>query len=171
VNAQKRLLVNFRLKFWHHHSIPWPRFPYRARYFGDLRTFSVDFFAFHKLNVRHISTSGLVDLESVSRDAYLVMKFCTKFEVDTTIRCLVIALLLLIRYVTLWPWPFDFGQWSYMAGHVVNPSTNFEDLVAIRSWVMCSDVSHLVGNFGISVGLLSFFFRKYSSRCMRLNES
>jgi len=32
---------------------------------------------------------------------YLTMKVSTKFEVDTTIRCLVIALLLLIRYVTL----------------------------------------------------------------------
>jgi len=25
------------------------------------------------------------------------------------------------------------GQWSYMAGHVVNPSTKFEDPTAIRS--------------------------------------
>jgi len=34
------------------------------------------------------------------------MKVSTKYEVDTTIRCRVIALLLLIRYVTLtfWPW-------------------------------------------------------------------
>jgi len=34
------------------------------------------------------------------------MKVSIKFEVDTTIRCLVIALLLLISYVTLtfWPW-------------------------------------------------------------------
>jgi len=28
---------------------------------------------------------------------------------------------------------FDFGQWSYMAGHVINPSTKFEDPTAIRS--------------------------------------
>ena len=27
----------------------------------------------------------------------------------------------------------DFGQWSNMADHVVNPSTKFEDLTAIRS--------------------------------------
>jgi len=32
---------------------------------------------------------------------YLMMKVFTKFEVDTSIRYLVIALLLLIRYVTL----------------------------------------------------------------------
>ena len=44
---------------------------------------------------------GHLDLESVSRDAHLAMTVSTKFEVDTTIRCLVIALLLLIRYVTL----------------------------------------------------------------------
>ena len=60
-HAQKRLSVNFWLKLWHHHSIPWPRSPYRSRYFDDLRTFSVDF-ALNKLNVRHISTPGLVDL-------------------------------------------------------------------------------------------------------------
>jgi len=41
--AQERPFMNFRLKFWYHHSIPWSRFPYRARYFGDTRTFSVDF--------------------------------------------------------------------------------------------------------------------------------
>ena len=40
------------------------------------------------------------------------MKVSTKFKVDTTIRCLVIALLLLIRYVTLWPWPLAFWPWS-----------------------------------------------------------
>jgi len=57
-------------------------------------------FALDKLNVRHISTSGL-DLGSVSRDAHLAVTVSTKFEVDMAIRCLVIALLLLIRYVTL----------------------------------------------------------------------
>jgi len=43
VHGQKWLFINFRWKFWHHHSIPWLQFPYMARYFGDLRTFSVDF--------------------------------------------------------------------------------------------------------------------------------
>jgi len=37
----------------------------------------------------------------VSHDEHLAVTVSTKFEVDTTIRCLVIALLLLIRYVTL----------------------------------------------------------------------
>ena len=52
------------------------------------------------------------DLESVSTDAHLAMTVSTKFEVDTTIRCLIIALLLLIRYVTLLPWPLTFWLWS-----------------------------------------------------------
>jgi len=42
-HAQKQLFMNFRIKLWHHNSSHWPRFPYRARYFRDLRTFSVDF--------------------------------------------------------------------------------------------------------------------------------
>jgi len=40
------------------------------------------------------------------------MKVSTKLKVDTTIRCLVIALFLLIRYMTLWPWPLHFWPWS-----------------------------------------------------------
>jgi len=84
------------------------------------------------------------DLESAPHVSALAMKVSTKFKVDTTIRCLVIALLLLIRYVALWHWPFDFDQWSYMAGHTVNLSTKFEDPTAIRSWVMNSDISERI---------------------------
>jgi len=39
-------------------------------------------------------------------------------------------------------WPFDLGQWSNMAGHVVNPSTKFEDPTPIRSRLMSYDVRH-----------------------------
>ena len=42
-HAQEPAFMNFQWKFWHHHLIPWSRFPYRARYFRDTRTFSVDF--------------------------------------------------------------------------------------------------------------------------------
>ena len=62
------------------------------------------------------------------------MKVSTKFKIDTTIRCLVIALFLLIRYMTLYDLdlrPFALGEWSYMAGHVVNPSTKFEHPTAL----------------------------------------
>ena len=61
-HAQKRLFMNFRCKFRHRRSIRRPRFPVWVQNFGDLATFSVDFFAFYILNVRHISTSSLFDL-------------------------------------------------------------------------------------------------------------
>jgi len=39
-------------------------------------------------------------------------------------------------------WPFDLEQFSYMAGHVTNPATKFEDPKTIRSWVTSYNVSH-----------------------------
>ena len=124
-HAQKRLYMNFRLKFWHHHSIFWPRFPYGAPYFHDLRTFSVEFCIGYAECPPHLyfRSSWPTDLESVSRDAHLAVTVFTKFEVDTTIRSLVIALLLLIRYVTLWPWPLTFWLWSVIihGGSPVQP--------------------------------------------------
>ena len=67
----------------------------------------------------------------------------TKFEVDMIVRCQVMTLLLLIRHVTLWPWPFTFWpeQWLYVAGHVVNLSTKFED--SIRSSFLSCDDCHI----------------------------
>ena len=60
--------------------------------------------ALDRLNVCHISTSALVDL--LTKKVCHVMRHptvtvSTKLEADTTIRCLVIALLQLIRYVIL----------------------------------------------------------------------
>jgi len=52
------------------------------------------------------------DLESASHVPPLTIKVSTKFKVDTTIHCLVMASLLLIRYVSLWPWPLTFWPWS-----------------------------------------------------------
>ena len=72
----------------------------------------------------------------------LAMKVSTKFKVDTTVCWLVIALLQVICYVTLWPW-FDvltLVNGHTWRGHAVNPS-KFEDPTAIRSWVMSSDIS------------------------------
>jgi len=60
----------------------------------------------------YFRSSWPTDLESASRDVYLTMKVSTKFEVDTSIRCLVIALLLLIRYVTL-----TFDLLTLVSGH------------------------------------------------------
>ena len=43
-HAQKRLFMNFRCKFRHRRSIRRPRFPVRVQNFGDMATFSVDFY-------------------------------------------------------------------------------------------------------------------------------
>jgi len=51
------------------------------------------------LNVNHISTSGVVDLLNYEV-CHVFLPSSAKFEVDVTIRCLVIAFLLLIGYVT-----------------------------------------------------------------------
>jgi len=63
--------MNFQLKFWHHHSIPWSRFPYRARYFCDTRTFFGDFCIGYAEcpPYFYFRSSWPTDVESVSRDA------------------------------------------------------------------------------------------------------
>jgi len=103
-------------------------------------------FALDKLNVRHISTSGLVDL--------LTSKVChgeSFHKVWKLIRPSTAQLLRYCFWYVTWPcdldlWPSDLGQWWYMADHVVyhGPSTKFEDLTAIRSWVMPSYMSHRI---------------------------
>ena len=60
-HAQQRLFMFFRCKFRQRCSIHRPRFPVRVQNFGDLATFSVDFWVY-MLNIRHISTSGLFHL-------------------------------------------------------------------------------------------------------------
>jgi len=68
----------------------------------------------------------------------------TKFEVDMTIHCRVIAICLLIHHETLWPWPWPFNleHLQCMAGHVTNFATKLEDPMPIRSWFMRYNVSH-----------------------------
>ena len=75
------------------------------------------------------------------------MKVSTKFEVDTTIRCRVIALLLLIRYVTLWPWPFDLL--TLVSGHTWRvtwstppPSLKILWLSVLELWVLTSPIGY-----------------------------
>jgi len=97
-------------------------------------------FALDMLNIHHISTYWPRKCVVCSSPT---MKISTKFEVDMTFHCLVIAFVLLICYLTcdLDLWPFDPGQWSYMAGQVINSCTKFEDPISIRPWVMSYDIS------------------------------
>ena len=129
--------------YWYHSKGNWLRYNFAADSFYIMLIFALDSAPYF-----YFRSSWPTDIESVSCDPYLTMKVSTKFEVDTTIRCLVIALYNCCWYVT-WPcdidlWPFNLGHWSYMAGHVVNPSTKFEDPTAISSWVMSSDISHRI---------------------------
>ena len=75
------------------------------------------------------------------------MKVSTKFEVDTTIRCLVIALLLLIRCVTLWPWPLTFltlvsdRTWR-VTWSTPPPSLKILRLSVLELWVLTSPIGY-----------------------------
>jgi len=139
-HVQKWLFMNCRLKFWHHHSISWPDFLTGHDISAIWGRFLL-IFALDKLNVCHISTSGVVDLLTykvchVMRTSQ--WKFPPSFEVDMTTHCLVIALLLLIGYVTLWCWGLTFWPWSVVihGGSRGQPSTKFEDPTAIHSRVI-----------------------------------
>jgi len=87
--------------------------------------------AFYILNVRHISTSGLFDRLTTRVHPTLIIP--TEFEVDMTIHCRVTAFLSAITSRDLVTLTFDLEQLSYMAGHVANPATKFEDPTIIRS--------------------------------------
>jgi len=136
-HVQKRLFMNFRCKFRHRRSICRPRFPIRVQNFGDLATFSVDICILYAecppyFYFRFVWPTDLESIPHVSTPTSIIL---TKFEVDMTTHCRVIAFCLLICHVTLWPCLFDLEQLSYMAGHVTNSATKFEDSTTIRSWV------------------------------------
>ena len=57
----------------------------------------------------------------------------TKFEVDMTIHCRVTAFLSADTSRDLVTLTFDFEQLSYMAFHLANLATKFEDPTTIRS--------------------------------------
>ena len=105
---------------------------------SDLRTFSVVFFIGEAKSPPYFYFRFIwpTDLESVPRVEPPTLIISTKFFRRVT------ALLVRIRYVSLWPWPFNLGQWSNMAGLVGNPSTTFQDPTPMRSWLMSSGVRH-----------------------------
>jgi len=65
----------------------------------------------------------------------------TRFEVDMTINCRVMAFLSADTSRDLDHWPFDLEQMSYMASHVTNLATKYEHPTPIRSLVMSYNVS------------------------------
>jgi len=110
-HAQKRLFINFRCKFRHRRSIHRPRFPIRAQNFGDLATFSVDFCILYAECPPHFYFRFVwpTDLESIPHASTPTSIILTKFKVDMTIHCRVIAFVSADTsrdFVTLtfWPW-------------------------------------------------------------------
>ena len=83
------------------------------------------------------------DLESIAHASTPTSIIPTKFEVDMTIHCRVIAFLSpdTSRDCDLDFWPFDLEQLLCMAGHVTNLATKFEDPTPISSWFMSHNVS------------------------------
>jgi len=112
-HMQKRLFRKFRynrrfdyvFRWFFLHFICWisfasrPRFPYKVRNFGDLETFSID------CCILYAESSPYFYFR------FFIFTNCAKFEVDMAIHCRVIAFLLLIRCVTLWPWLLTFWPW------------------------------------------------------------
>jgi len=139
--------MNFRCKFRHRRSIRRPRFPVREQNVGDLTTFSVDFCILYSECPPYFYFRFVwpTDLEIIPHASTPKLIIPTKFEVDMTLHCRVTAFL--SADTSPWPgdldlWPFDLEQLSYMAGHVHNPATEFEDPKTIRSWVTSYNGSH-----------------------------
>ena len=136
--------MNFRSRFRHGRSIRRPRFPIRVQNFGDLATFSVDFCILYAECLPHFYLRFVwpTARESISYALTPTSIILTKFEVDMTIHCRVIAFCLLLRHVTLWP--FDFEQLWYMAGHVTNFAPSFKTLrlSVLELWVITFPVGY-----------------------------
>jgi len=109
-HVQKRLFMNFRCTFRHHRSIRRLRCPIWVQNFGDLAAFSVDFCILYAECPPYFYFRFVwpTDLESIPHASTPTSAISTKFEVDMTIHCRVIAFL----SVTLWPWPLTFWPWT-----------------------------------------------------------
>ena len=94
-HVQKLLFMNFRCIFRHRCSIRRPRFPVRVQNFGDLASFSTDFCILYAECPPYFYFQLVwpTDLESIPHASTLTSIISTKFEVDMTIHCRVIAFL------------------------------------------------------------------------------
>jgi len=135
VHAQKQSLMTFQCKFTHHNYIPQPRFPYRVQNFGDLARFSMDYYILY-VESPHIFTSGLTHwptkytavVDFQGDNFHQVWSWCDHPLPSYSVLAADTLRDLDLRH-------FDPEQLSYMAGHMANPATNFEDLTPICSRV------------------------------------
>jgi len=109
-HAQKRLFMFFWCKFRQRRLIPRPRFPVSVQNVGDLAMFSVDFCVLYAecppyYYFRFVSPTGL---KSIPHASTLTSIIPTKFKVDMTTRCRVIAFLSVDTSRDLVTLTFDF---------------------------------------------------------------
>ena len=116
---------------------------FRVRTFGDLATISVDFSILYAECPPYFYFWFVwpTDLESIPDASTQTAIIPTRCDADMTIHCRVF-----VCWYVMWPcdldlWPFDVEQLTYMAGHVTNLATKFENPTPIRSWVMTYKVS------------------------------
>jgi len=93
--AEMVIYMNFRCKFRHCRSIRRPRFPIRVKNFSDLATFSFDFCILYAECPPYFYFRFVwpTDLESIPHASTPTSIILTRFEVDMTINCRVIAFL------------------------------------------------------------------------------
>ena len=125
--------MNYRCKFSHRRSIRRRRFGDVFRWFLHLYSECPPYFYFRFV--------WPTDLESILHASTPTSIIRTKLEVDMTIHCRV-AFLSADTSRDLVTLTFDLEQLSYMAGHVANIATMFEDPKTIRSWVTSYNGSH-----------------------------
>ena len=94
-DAQKRLFMNFRCNFRHHRSIRRPKFPIKVQNFGDMTTFYDNYCILYSECPQYFyfRFDWPTDLESIPHAPTRTLTIPTKFEVDMTIHCRVIAFL------------------------------------------------------------------------------
>jgi len=137
-HAQKRLFVNFRCKFRHHHSFPRPPFPIRVQNFGDLATFSVDYCFLYCEYPPYFYFRFVwpTDLKSIPHASTPTSIIPTKFEVDMTIHCRVIALLSANTSRDLVTLTFDLLTWNSFSVWRVTWTTLPPSLKPLRQSVL-----------------------------------
>jgi len=94
-HAQKRVFMYFRCKLRHHRSIPRPGSSIRVQNFGHLATFSVDYCILYAECPPYFYFRFVwpTDLKSIPHESSPTSVIPTKFEVDMTTYCRVIAFL------------------------------------------------------------------------------
>jgi len=103
-------------------------------------------FALYMLNVRHISTSGFLTYWPKKYTTHVDPHIDNFHHVWSCYDHQLPSYRVFVCWYVTWPcdldlWPFDLEQMSYMASHVTNLDTKYEDPAPVSTWVMSYKVS------------------------------